>query len=286
MSNFLSSLKVSNSVTRRPYFMVIYSAGGVGKTGLCLYSQDPFYVGFEPGIDWVPSQKFVDNNGLAIIPKDVDQAYDMIKWLIPSSNRDALEKPIRTVVIDSLGFFQDLVYADIVAKNPFTKGKEPKKVTCIQDLGYDGMGMAMSYWDRLLKAVDVLQSKGLNVIMITHSHRVNVTGESGESYKIIDMDLQSYGSYSVPELLKRRADWVYYLTNEVSTVTTGTGNRSKTSAIGNSTAQMRVQTRASSLAFAKCRPEKEENIPDFYYLSAFDREEVATKIFNDIIGIK
>lgn len=281
MSDFLSSLKVSAKSAHRPKFGVLYGYGGAGKTGLCLYAENPFYVSLEPGTDWINAPKFVDGEGRSIIPKNVNECFDMIKWLLSKDNRESLEQPVKTVVIDSVGFFETLNEIDVIEKNP-TYGKEGKKTTCLGDLGYDGRGLAMNNWNRLLAAVDALQARGLDVIFICHAHRVNVTAENGEQYKEIDMALMNYGAYSVPDLLKRRADWVYYVSSEVNTIKRGEGRAQKTIALGKSAAEMAIYTRKTSLFYAKIRAQDEALIPDCYYLNADNRKEIATQLFNDI----
>ena len=280
--SFLDEIKVSSAPINSPYFLTIYGDGGIGKSGLCLSARDPFYVSIDPyGADWIPAPKFIGNDGKVYFPKTSEELLDMTKLLLKKSFVDSLEKPVGTVIIDGLGFAQRLFYKDIVEKNPFTTTKEPKKVESIVDLGYDGQGMVMQYWERLLNMVHPFKKRGINVIFITHSIKVNDTSPSGDTYKRIDMELQAYGNHNVPGLLKKECDAIYYMSGEVNTITK---NR-KTSADGRNTSQLMVSTRQTSLFYAKTRPGiNEERIPDSYYFDASSRSSVATQIFNDLEG--
>ena len=100
--SFMDSLHVSSESIKGPFFMIVTGLANVGKTGLCLSAPDPFFVSLESGTDWIPAPKFVDGNKKPIIPKNVDQFFDMLKWLLNKNNRERLDKPVKTVVIDSL----------------------------------------------------------------------------------------------------------------------------------------------------------------------------------------
>lgn len=283
--SFMDSLEVSSGSISRPTLGVIYSIAGQGKTGLCLYAENPFYVALEGGCDWLPepAQKFTkDVNGkrVTVIPKSVDQVWDMLKWLMKSENISKLKHPVKTIVIDSLGFFELLNEIDVVKKHPLTSGKDPKQVNCIADLNYDGRVFAMDNWKKLLTVCRLMMDKcGYNVILVAHANRFNVTSESGDSYKIIDMDLMKYGNCDVPALIKKDADYVAYLSSEVNTIKRGEGNRAKTIANGSTLVESVLHVRATSLFYAKVRSTIESQIPDTFYFNHENRESVAKEFF-------
>jgi hypothetical protein len=286
--SFIDSLEVSSGSINRPTLGVIYSYPGQGKTGICLYAENPFFIALENGVDWLPepAQKFTKNiNGkrVTVIPKSVDQVWDMLKWLMKSENVAKLPHPVKTVVIDSLGFFEALNEIDVVQKHPVTIGKDHKPVNCIADLNYDGRVYAMNNWKKLLTVCRLMMDKcGYNVILVAHANRFNVTSESGDSYKVIDMDLMKYGNCDVPALIKKDADYVAYLSSEVNTIKRGDGIRAKTLANGSTLVESILHIRATSLYFAKVRSNKEQEIPDAYFFNYENREEVAKKFFADM----
>ncbi len=280
--DFLSTLHVSSESTKEPFFGIVYGRANVGKTGFCLAAPDPFFVSLESGTDWIPAPKFVGADKRPIHAKTIDQIFQMLGWLLKASNREKLDSPVRTVVIDSLGFMEQMIYDDVLIKHPYTEGKTPKKVESIVDLGFDGMSYPMDYWNRLLSAVKAFKKHNINVILITHSHYINVTSADGKSYKEIGFALQSYGKHNVQELLSRACDWCYYMSMAIETVQVGSGKWAKTAAVGSNTSQVMVTTRQTPLFFAKTRAINEEKIPDQYFYSLEDRKEVQTQIFNDI----
>lgn len=283
--SFIDSLEVSSGSINRPTLGVIYSYPGQGKTGFCLYAENPFFVALESGCDWLgePAQKFtkdVSGKRVTVIPKTVDQVWDMLKWLMKGENVAKLPHPIKTIVIDSLGFFEALNEMDVVKKHPITPGKDQKSVNCIADLNYDGRVFAMDNWKKLLTVCRLMMDKcGYDVILVAHANRFNVTSESGDSYKIIDMDLMKYGNCDVPALIKKDADWVAYLSSEVNTIKRGEGIRAKTIANGSTLVESVLHIRATSLYFAKVRSHKESEIPDALYFSHENRESVAKEFF-------
>ena len=281
--SFLDSLNVSNKSVRKPFFLILYGAANVGKSGMCLNAPSPFFVALESGTDWLPAPKFVNGKGEPIAARTVDQAYDMLKWLLNRKNRDTLASPVETVIFDSLGFFEAMIYSDIIKKYPLTTGKNPVQVKSIVDLGYDGMGYAIDYWQRLLSAVESFKKQGINVIFITHSTTANTTSPDGKSYKEIVMALQKYGKHDVPELLARACDYCYYMSSEIETTKVGAGTWAKNVATAGNTSRTVITTRRTSLFFAKTRPINEELIPDNYYYDIYDRNDVQKQIFNDIL---
>ncbi len=281
-TSFLDLLHVSDKSVRKPFFLILYGAANVGKSGACLNAPDPFYVALESGTDWIPAPKFVDAKGRPIAARTVGQVHDMLKWLLNRANREKLERPVKTVILDCLGFFEAMIYEDILLKHPNTSGKDPKIAKSIVDLGYDGMGYAMDYWVELLAMVEAFKKRGINVIFITHSTTANTTSPDGKSYKEIVMALQKYGKYDVPELLQRACDYCYYMSTEVETVKVGAGSWAKNVGTAKGTSRTVVTTRRTSLFFAKTRPINEELIPDNYYYDIYDRNEVQKTIFNDI----
>lgn len=291
-SSFLSNLSATKGSIDRPWTGIFYGEGGCWKTGTASIAPDTFFLAVENGVDWVEDSLFfketyIDEHGeqkqRAYVPKTSDEFFLMLRELCKKSYRQSLPHPIKTVVIDSLGFLQPLFYNDIVSKNPFTKASEPKEVKSIIDLGYDGMGMAMAYWNKLLTMCTVLNNKGINVLLITHSEKINNSTKDGRQYKEIGFALQRYGAYNVQELLSRHVDFVYFFDFETMTSTHGKGNRAKTMANGTTEANVVVSTRQTSLFYAKKREKKGKNTPDSYELNAENRDEVSKQIFNDLI---
>jgi len=278
--SFLDDLYSDDAAVKTPYIGIVCGPPSVGKTGLCMSgAPSPYFLPIEGGTDWITAPRLKDKKGVPYVPRTSDQLFEMAAFIYSKRK----EFGYKTLVIDSLGFAQSLFYADIVRLNPQTSGKTPKKVTCIADLGNEGMVKAMAYWDRLITLANVFKNADINVIFVTHTMLVNMTTNDAKSYKEIDFALQSYGRASVAELIHRAADWCYYMDSEVKTATIGSGTWAKTVALGDETARTTITTRRTGLIkIAKVRAINEENIPDNYIYSRHERQKAAKKIFEDL----
>jgi hypothetical protein len=286
--DFLDSLEAGQGIAKRPKEIYIIGRGGVGKSGLTLTDALPnkFYVTFEAGNDWHNELMFKNAHGNSVVPTTFEQAMLMLKKLSTKSFRESLPFEVKTVVIDSITFLQDLIYADIVANNPTTEGKNPKPVRCIDDLGFGGYGLAMAYWVRFFAFVDYFKAKGMTVVIIGHATAQNQTTDGNQSVKVWNIALQAYGSHNVQVAIEKRCDAILHLYTTRNGVTVGKGTWAKTQADGGSTVQTVVQMRETSLRFAKvrCQPEAEQLIPDAYYFDTQDRAEVSAEIFNQLLN--
>lgn len=279
MSDFLSSLSITNDQVNGPYFGILYGAPGTGKTWLCRWAEKPFYLAVEKGVEKVPDVGRFTKNDQIVLPETIDQFFDMLRYFLTQ------EHNYKTIVVDSGKFVDSLIVADIIKNNPTEiVHKEPKKVESIADYNFGtGYAKAITYWQRFLKGVDVLHKKGINVILIAHSHEKNTTNTNGDDYKKTKIDMLEFGGYSVPALLSARADWVYFIRSEVKTVSKKNAfGGSKTVGLNGGTPDIIVYTRAGNTFDAKVRTANIENIPDFYELDISDNS-TSQQLFKDLL---
>lgn len=300
---FLGSLKVSTTGKKRAKIGCVYAAGGTGKSGLCSLIDNVFFMTIESGNDWLlNTPMFRNDKGISVIPQNIAQARAMFKILVSKKLREERGFPpeTTTIVIDSLGSYEKLVMADVIANHP-TVGKDSREVRSITDLGYDGRGWAMDYWDAgIAKKQDGTQmagggtlfgfaramvKQGINVVFITHAKRQNEVSGGGDSFKVWDLDLMDYGAYSVPQLIKKECDFVLFMkTNKlIVQKTEGSGQWSRTNTVASSDSsglQVMIQCRENSMAYAKARISDEMKLNDYYLMSPSNRKEIADKIFN------
>ena len=283
--DFFESLNAGQGVAKRPKEIYIIGRGGIGKSGLTLTDALPnkFYITLEAGNDWHNELMFKNAHGNSVVPTSFEQAMLMLKKLSQKSYRDTLPFEVQTVVIDSITFLQDLIYADIVAKNPVTNDKNAKPVKCVDDLGFAGYGLAMSYWVRFFAFVDYFKSKGINVVLIGHAIAQNTTTDSNQSTKVWNIALQAYGQHNVQIMVEKRCDAILHLYTTRNGVIVGSGKWAKTNA-DTSTVQTVVQMRETSLRYAKVRTSNEKEVSDAYYFDAHDRAEVVSEIFTQLLN--
>ena len=274
-SGVVMDFEIIDGSVKAPWLGIVYGPGGCGKSWFASYASNPFYIPVEPGVNLIPARKF------SKIPGSFDELLDMMRFVVKSG----IDKTGKTIVIDSLGFIEPLIYADIILKNPMTEGKNPVPVQSISDYGFGrGYAKSMDYWKRILTGIDAMQAKGMNVLLITHSHYRNLPMDDGSTFKYIDMALQTFGDYSVPELLKRRSDWVYYMESQVQTRTIKNQFGGTRTVAGHAMPETLVYTRSTSKFYAKIRTADEKSIPDYYVLDRENLVEDSRKIFLDIEG--
>jgi hypothetical protein len=278
--SFMDDLEINSEPIKSPYLGILYGSPGAGKSWLCTYAEKPFYVSLEHGTEALSVPRFKNKDGSTFIPKTSDELFETLRYMITA--KDKLPE-YKTVVLDSLRFAETLFYMDIVEKNPFTEGKNPKPVKSVEDLGFSGYAMVMPYFEKLVTFSKVMRSKGKNVIFISHSHLVNFTSPDGKSYKQCTMALQSFGNNNVPELLSSNADWCFHIDGECKTVTQGSGQWQKNVALNKEVASIIVTTRRTSLLRnCKARAINENNIEDVYIFDRDSRDEVSKQIFADL----
>jgi len=261
---------IIDGVVDEPYFMTIYGPGGVGKSWFASNAEKPLFIPVEQGVNKIPVKKYNTH------PKTSDEFFAMFKHAIQQKTDD-----VKTIVIDSAGPIQSMFYVDIINKEPEIVTKNGKKtVESINDYPFGhGYAKAMAYWDKVIAGVKAAHKTGKNVILITHSHLKNVTNEGGESYKKIDMELQSFGDYKVPELLKRWSDYVLYMESKVQTRKVKGKFGGESIVPLNTTPDRIIYTRETNMFFAKCRCIDESAVQDAYDLE----KENYKQIFNEIV---
>ena len=276
--SFLDGLEITDQPVSGPYFGILYGPAGVGKSFLCQYAPNPFFIAVEKGVEKVPNVGRFTKNGQIVMPTDINQFFEMLRYFV-SKKHD-----YKTVVIDSGKFVDTLICADVIKNNPTeTKHKQEIKIESIGDYNFGtGYTKAISYWTRFIAGVDALNRRGINVILIAHAHERNTTNINGDDYKKTKIDLLEFGSSSVPNLLYARADWTYLMRSEAHTRTVKNAfGASKTIAQSGGVPEITIYTRSTNSFDAKVRTGNIDNIPDAYEIDIRD-ESTSKQIFIDL----
>ena len=273
-ADFMASLEVIEGAVNQPYFGIIYGDGGVGKSWLASYAEKPLFLPLESGVNLIKSKKF------NVVPNNVDQFFLMVSQAVKVED-------IKTVIIDSATPFQQLSYDDVIKRNPSTGGKDPKPVEGIADYGFqNGYAMTMPYWNRLMSGIVRLQSKGLNVILITHRQLKTVRPLTGDSYKAYGFALQSNNNGDACELLRRSCDWCLYMEAQARTTQkAGTFGGTTTIPMAGVRPKVTVYTRANGAFYAKVRAIDEKAVHDSYVINPNDIDGSSRAIFDAITGV-
>lgn len=284
--SFLNDLNETNEAIKSPWFGVLYGPPGCGKSELAKYAPRPFFIAIEKGVEKIQNVgKFIDSEGKLKIPATFDEAVEALMYKLKNPG------DYKTIVLDSGGFLDKLIVNDIILKHPTytVKGEDGKpkhiEVESISDYTFgDGFSKAERYWERIVNAANVFIKKEINFLVIAHSVNKNAVSPDGEDYRKIKLDLLEWSNYSVPNLLYKSCDWMYFMRSEIQTVKRkGAFGGSKTVAINSESKhpEIIVYTRSGNAFDAKARAININNIPNHYDIDIGDPE-TCKVIFNDL----
>lgn len=199
-----------------PPNMIIYGPRGVGKTTFAASAPDPVMirterVGHFPGVQMFPQSGTFDEvlEALTVLASE--------------------EHSFRTLIVDSLDWLEQLIWAHLIAVRP--TDEKGRKVSDIQDYGYGkGFGYALDYWMSYLKAVEFLRTKKeMTIIQIAHSEVRRFDDPTSDSYDRYQLKLHKGAS----ERLQEGADAVLFAQARHATTKETVGfNNEKTRAVG------------------------------------------------------
>lgn len=144
-------MSVLDTVTRgklkQPHLLLIYGPDGVGKSTFGASAPDPLFIGSESGTE-----------NLDVTRKTVETWKETIAYL---TDLAAEKHPFKTIVLDSLDWFEPLVWDHVCEVNEWASIEAP---------GYGkGYVAALKEWQNFVKVLKALRSTGLNIILVGHS---------------------------------------------------------------------------------------------------------------------
>lgn len=260
--SFLESLEITDQAVNGPSFVILYGKAGIGKTFLCKYTDNPFFVAVEKGCERVPGVGKFLKDGEVYLPQTTDEFFQMLQSFVK------IKHDYKTIIIDSGLFVDKLFIESVIALQPLEKkGDSYIDVTSIADLNFGkGFERVLAIWEtRFFTALKYLHKKGISVVLIAHSREKNARDTDGNEYKKHGIDLLEFGRISVSNVLSAKADAVLYMQSEAETKKKANSFGAAKSIADNSAEQeIRVYTRASSGFDAKVRTENIDNVQDFY----------------------
>lgn len=204
----MSVLSTISKPSDRAIIATITGEAGVGKTTLACTFPKPIVIRVEDGLQSIPENLRPD---AFPILQSVDELWSQLSALINEQH------DYKTVVIDSVTKL-DRMFIDYVVE---TDPKKPKSIN--QSLGGYGAGLmaVAGMHQRVRKAAELLNTKGINVIFIAHADTVTIELPDEDPYTRYDLRL---GKKSIAPYVDD-VDMVAYLKLEV--YTTGDGERKK-----------------------------------------------------------
>lgn len=184
--------KVISGIQKRPFFIGIHGPAGVGKSTFASNAPNPLFLVTE----------FGGTDLLDVARLEIENWEDCLKALCELNNG---EHDYKTIVIDSIDHLESKIFKMVA---------EDHKKKSIEDIGYaKGYIFALEYWHRFLFEIKKLRQKGMNVILIAHSHMKKLHDPVvGEDYDRYELKLHRKAS----DLITESMDALLFAKNDVS----------------------------------------------------------------------
>jgi GTPase SAR1 family protein len=221
--SFLSKL-VRSSDNVQPARILLHGVAGVGKTSLAAAFPNPVFAMVEDGAG------ALDITGAPI--KSWKDMMDMIGSLYEE------EHDFKTFVVDSLDWFEPLVWAEACRANKWDSIEVP---------GYGkGYVAATDLWRQFVDGVNALRTeKGMTIINIAHTDVKRFDAPDSEPYDRYIIKLHKAAS----ALLMEHSDAILFANYRVSTVKSEVGfGQKKTRAVGSGERILHTVERPSHIA--------------------------------------
>jgi len=140
--------QIVNTKSVRGRAAMLYGPPGIGKSTWGACSEDPIFIQTEDGLIDIEVPHFP-------LCENFSQFMEYVYGLINDEHK------FKTAVVDSVDWLEKLIHAHTCQKH----GKE-----ALEDFGFArGEKLSLQWWDEVLKALDQLKLKGMNVILLAHS---------------------------------------------------------------------------------------------------------------------
>lgn len=248
----ISLQSIQHGISNAPPRILIYGVAGIGKTTMLSQAPYPIMIQTEDGEGIIDIPRFP-------LAKNYNDVMDALGVLAST------EHPYKTVCIDSLDWFEPMVWAQTIALNPKTN-KAGGVAAEIEDYGYGkGFAMALDQWREYLDAINYLRNeRGMMVIQTAHSKISKFEPPDGDAYDKYELKLQHSAKTSACLLLQEHSDIVLFANYKVGVTKEKKGmNDTRTRAIGSGQRILHTQERPAYAA--KNRYSLPESIP-------FDKE--------------
>jgi hypothetical protein len=161
------TIEIKSTLRSVPIRAVVFGADGVGKSTLCAGCPGAVFIAAEDGLDNIDAQQVAPPETWPQIIEAVDALAD--------------EPRCSAIVIDSLDWAEQALFAHIVATKPDEKGR---KVKDIEGYGYGkGYVAALNEWRGLVASLQRAGKLGKHVLLIAHAQRKAVKNPTGEDYE-------------------------------------------------------------------------------------------------------
>lgn len=168
-----------------PVRLVVYGPAGTGKSTFAAGAPSPLFFDFEG--------RTLHLDVARVRPQSWDETLQLMAEAVSGGE-------FKTLVFDTLDHMELLIHAGVCKKNGWTSIEDPS-------FG-KGYVPALHEWSRFLAAVDVLNARGINTVMLAHSMLGTLKNPSGEDYNVYTLKLKGGAKTSAADLIREKADLV------------------------------------------------------------------------------
>lgn len=174
----LDLTKLEPTTTDHPPRLVVYAAGGIGKSSFAASAPDVLFLDVEKGLDGIESTKIT-----------IDTWQDVLDAITALHNQD---HGFKTLAIDTLDWLERIIHKQVAAQ----EGKDS-----IESIGYGaGYKLAVDLWSQLLQGLNSLRdNKGMTVILLAHDQIKRYNDPTMDSYDRYCLKLHDLASAMVFE---------------------------------------------------------------------------------------
>jgi hypothetical protein len=160
MSDLLS--RISTGVVERPHSIVVFGPPGVGKSTFAASAPDPLFVDTDDRTAHLAVKR--------IKPASFDEILEIMRLVVKG------DVTAKTLVVDTLDHAEMLLHKSLCDQHG---------VPSIEDVG-GGYGKgyiaAVGLWRRFALGLEALRNKGVNTILLAHSHVRTFQNPLGENF--------------------------------------------------------------------------------------------------------
>lgn len=194
MAISLATLK--RGVQASPPIICMYGDEGIGKSRFASNAPNPVFI-------------FTENS---------QGNLDVANWHVTSyeevmeaaSTLLEEEHDFKTVVFDSLDWFEPMVWRYLISQQPTTEKGKP--VVNLEDYGFGkGYKYALDYWKDFIDLVEQLRTKrNMAVIFLAHPTLTKISPPDGDSYDSWTLKLQNSDKVSAKDKITEYCDMVLF----------------------------------------------------------------------------
>lgn len=190
----LSTLK--RGVQASPPIICMYGDEGIGKSRFASNAPNPVFI-------------FTENSqGNLDVANWHVTSYEEVMEATATLLND--EHDFKTVVYDSLDWFEPMVWRYLISQQPMTEKGKP--VANLEDYGFGkGYKYALDYWRDFINLVEELRIKrGMAVIFLAHTTLQKISPPDGDSYDSWTLKLQNSDKVSAKDKITEYCDAVLF----------------------------------------------------------------------------